>query len=216
MAIDGPAGAGKSTVAKMLATVLGFAHVDTGALYRLAALVAIREGTDDQELGDQLDPDLMRLLPNGQVFLGDEDVTNAIRTPEVSQKASHVAQLGSVRRALLALQRELGRKAVPGAVLEGRDIGTIVFPDAQLKIFLSASAGARAERRLEDLRSQGTEDATLSRVLEEIKKRDTRDETRDLAPLVPAEDAIEIDSTGLSVEQVTEKIAALCRKRQGR
>jgi CMP/dCMP kinase len=216
IAIDGPAGAGKSTVARKLARRLGYAMVDTGAIYRAVALAAQRAGTgwdDDAGLARLLEPGLpIAFGENDQVFLGGEDVTAAIRTPEMSRGASVVSARPVVRERLLGLQRTLGRAAQRGAVLEGRDIGTIVFPDATVKFFLTASDEARARRRHAELAGKGHE-IELSKVLNDQRRRDRDDSERTIAPLRPAADAIVVDTTGLDFDEVVERCFRAVRER---
>ncbi len=213
VAIDGPAGAGKSTVASAVARRLGFTRIETGALYRAVALLALRQGVrlDDEaalaRLAEGLDLHFDP-RPDGtnRVLLDGGDVTEALRAPEVSEAASRVAALPAVRAALLGLQRRLGRSG--GVVLEGRDIGTVVFPDAEVKVFLTASPQERAARRLAQLRARGVQ-ADPEQVLEAIERRDAQDAGRSVAPLVAAPDAVVIDSTGRSVDEVVDAIVQL-------
>jgi len=207
VAIDGPAGAGKSTVSRLLARRLGLSLVDTGAIYRCVALAA---GRADLPLDD--DAGLWALLQrlqvtfkvvgeDNRVYLDGEDVSSAIRTPEISMGASRVSGRPVVRDGLLSLQRRLALAAERGAVLEGRDIGTVVFPDADVKFFLEANAEVRARRRYEELFQKGVE-STLSDVLADQQKRDRADSEREVAPLKAAEDAVRIDSSGLPLSEV--------------
>lgn len=215
LAIDGPAGAGKSTAARRLAEALGFALVDTGAIYRAVALAASREGIafdDDARLGGLLDLLDIRFQPSpggGQrVLLGGDDVSQAIRTPPMSLGASAVSARPVVRAGLLGLQRRLATApGNRGAVLEGRDIGTVVFPDADLKVFLTASPEVRARRRHAELRARGDQ-ATFEEVLADQNRRDRDDAARPLAPLRPAGDAVLLDTSALGLEEV---VAALLR-----
>ena len=206
VAIDGPAGAGKSTVARGVASKLGYVYVDTGALYRAVGLAAIRRGIafeDDDRLGPLVAGIDIVLGTNDDgttvVKLDGEDVSSAIRTPEVSAAASAVSARGPVRAGLLDLQRRLGGSG--GSVLEGRDIGTVVFPDAEVKIFLTATDEERARRRHAELVSRRT-DVSYEQVLAEQRQRDANDSGRKLAPLKPADDAIQLASDGLTVDQV--------------
>lgn len=207
VAIDGPAGAGKSTVARQLARRLGFSIIDTGAIYRSVALAARRAGVaweDDEGLGRLLDAGLGLSLAGDRVLLRGEDVSEAIRTPEMSRGASVVSARPVVRQKLLGLQRELGAKAPRGAVLEGRDIGTVVFPEADVKFFLTASDEARAQRRHAELAGKGVP-VPLPEVLADQRRRDKDDTERTLAPLRAAPDALVVDTTGLDLDQVVER-----------
>lgn len=227
VAIDGPAGAGKSTAARRLASRLGFAMVDTGAIYRTVALAARRAGIAFDE-----DEGLERLLPGlrirfeappapdaaaGQrVFLGDQDVSAEIRTPAMSLGASAVSARPVVRAGLLALQRRLA--AAPGnrgAVLEGRDIGTVVFPDADIKFFLTAAPEVRARRRCDELRARG-EPAELAQVLADQERRDRADAERAVAPLKPAPDALLVDTSAMDLPAVESALAAAVQARLAR
>jgi cytidylate kinase len=215
VALDGPAGAGKSTVAKLVAAKAGLSLVDTGAIYRTLALVALRGGhnvDDGAGLGVLAGtlPDRLRFVVesgDNRVILDGDDVSAEIRTPQVSTAASSVARHPEVRSALLGLQRALGRKG-KGSVLEGRDIGTVVFPDADVKAFVTAAPEERAKRRLAELAAKG-DPADYATVLADIIARDKQDAERPVAPLKPATDAVIVDTTGKSLEQVTDEILAL-------
>ena len=207
VAIDGPAGAGKSTVARQLARRLGFTIIDTGAIYRSVALAAQRAGIsweDDTGLARLLDTGLGLTFQGERVLLRGEDVTEAIRTPEISRGASVVSARPVVRQKLLQLQRDLGRAAPRGAVLEGRDIGTVVFSDADVKFFLTASDEARAQRRHAELNEKGLS-VPLPEVLSDQRRRDKDDTERAIAPLRAAADAVVVDTTGFDLEQVVER-----------
>lgn len=219
VAIDGPAGAGKSTVTRKVAERLGYVIVDTGALYRVVALAAERAGVDfdDEAKASALAEALvaenavqLRRSADGanQVLLRGQDVSLAIRAQNIGQGASKVSAHPGVRAALLELQRGQGREG--GVVLEGRDIGTVVFPDAEAKFYLTASADVRAQRRRDELAARGTP-PSLAEVLSEVNERDRRDSTRPIAPLRQADDAKLVDSSLLSVEQVVELIVATVR-----
>jgi len=207
VAIDGPAGAGKSTVARQLARRLGFTIIDTGAIYRSVALAARRAAVgweDDEGLRRLLHAGLGITFRGDRVLLGGEDVTDAIRTPEISRGASVVSARPVVRQELLQLQRDLGHASRRGSVLEGRDIGTVVFPDADVKFFLTASDEARAQRRHAELVERGLS-VPLSEVLADQRRRDRDDSERSIAPLRAASDAILVDTTGLDLDQVVER-----------
>jgi len=207
VAIDGPAGAGKSTVARQLARRLGFAIIDTGAIYRSVALAARRGGIawdDDEGLRRLLDAGLGLSFDGERVLLHGEDVTEAIRAPEISRGASVVSARPVVRQKLLQLQRDLGHAAPQGAVLEGRDIGTVVFPDAEVKFFLTASDAARAQRRHAELAEKGIQ-VPLEEVLADQQRRDKDDTERAISPLRPAPDAVRVDTTGLDLGEVVER-----------
>jgi len=209
IAIDGPAGAGKSTIARRLATRLGFMYIDSGAMYRAVAWWALRQKLDPSDMHRMEQLALaagITLAGDGaRVLLDSEDITEAIRAPEVSKAASLVATIPGVRRALVEKQRAIG--AQNNVVMEGRDIGSVVFPSADLKIFLDADAPERARRRAVEV--NGDRDV-ISR---QLRERDERDRTRTEAPLTQAPDAVYVDSTGLSIEEVEETILRLVRAR---
>jgi cytidylate kinase len=212
VAIDGPAGAGKSTIAKRVAARLGFTYIDSGAMYRAVALWALRQNVDpgDMHRMEQLAMAAEIELSPGRIRLNGEDVTDAIRTPEVSGGASKVAVIPGVRRALVAKQRAMGERS--SVVMEGRDIGTVVFPGADVKIFLDADPRERVRRRLEDVRASG-EEIPEGALAAQMKERDQRDSTRADGPLAQAPDAAYLDSTSLTVEEVEEAILKIVRSR---
>ncbi len=207
IAIDGPSGAGKSTLGRMIARRLGLLYIDTGAMYRAAALAVIESGisavdaakvasiTAHAHIDLAGDPDSLRVTLNGR------DISNEIRTEQVSHMASIVSAIPQVRRTLVERQREMGMSSADGVVLDGRDIGTVVFPDADVKFFLTAAPEERAHRRFEEDRVR-VQDASFEETLADINKRDQRDSTRVDSPLSIAEDAIVIDSSELSIEEV--------------
>ena len=209
--IDGPSGSGKGTVAGKLAKSLGWNLLDSGALYRLLAFAASNHGValDNEALLEKLAAHLdVQFVgatdgKHARIILEGDDVTHAIRSETVAAGASRIAALPAVREALL--QRQRAFQELPGLVADGRDMGTVVFPDAPLKIFLTASAEERARRRYLQLKAKG-DDVSLSGLLDEIRARDERDTQRAIAPLKPAADAIQLDSTELSIDQVLEKI----------
>jgi CMP/dCMP kinase len=210
IAIDGPSGAGKSTLAKRLAKELGFIYVDTGAMYRALALKVLREGVDladDASMARLIESTTIDLQVDGalQVLLDGADVAAEIRTPQVSQMASKASALPAVRARMLELQRDMARRG--NIVAEGRDIGTVVFPQAEVKIFLQASAAERARRRFAELQAAG-QSVDLTETLREIEERDKRDSERDLAPLRQADDALMIDSSSVDANQVTARVLA--------
>jgi len=204
IAIDGPAASGKSTTAKLLANRLGYVYLDSGAMYRACALAALQAGvahedTDNMDkLLESIDIRIQYSPQGNKVLLNDIDVTKRIREEDISRLSSDISTLGPVREKMVALQRKMGEEG--GVIMDGRDIGTVVFPHADLKFFMIATAEERARRRCEELRQKGIE-ADYEVVLAELKQRDLQDSTRALAPLKPAEDSIQIDTTDLSIEQ---------------
>ncbi|AEV68456.1 (d)CMP kinase [Acetivibrio clariflavus] len=213
IAIDGPAGAGKSTIAKMISKKLKIVYLDTGAMYRAVALKAIRQNIDtrDEEKLSKLVKDInieVRHIDEEQrIYLDGEDVTNLIRTPEVSIGASNVAVVPEVRLKMVEIQREIASKC--SVVMDGRDIGTYVLPNATLKIFLTASIEERAKRRYNEQLLKGITDVSLEDVKNDILYRDKNDSSRAFAPLAKAEDAVELDTTNMSIEEVVNKILGL-------
>ena len=216
IAIDGPSGAGKSTITRLLAERLGYMQIDTGAMYRAAAFML---ASADVDLGDlaavehfcrnldirlEVDSGTQSVRANGL------DVTDQIRTPEMSLLTSRTSTLKPVREALLKAQQQMGRRG--GVILEGRDIGTVVFPDAELKFYLNASVEERARRRCEELMSKG-ESVTLAETIADVAQRDRQDSERDIAPLRQAEDAIPIDSSRLSIDEVLVIMVTMCRNK---
>lgn len=210
IAIDGPSASGKGTVAQLVATALGYGCLDSGALYRLVALAALRAGVpfDDESRLALLAAALDAQFDAGEIWLADERVTEAIRSEACSIGASRAAAWPAVRAALLELQRAF-RKA-PGLVAEGRDMGSVVFPDAGLKVFLTASVEARAERRHKQLKEKGIA-ATLPRLLQDLRERDARDAARSAAPLKQCPDARRLDTTAMSAAEAADRILAWYR-----
>ncbi|MBI2820335.1 MAG: (d)CMP kinase [Acidobacteria bacterium] len=217
IAIDGPSGVGKSTVARAVAARLGLSYVESGAMYRAVALLALESGTpldDAAALGAIAARAMIRFetSPSGnRLWLDARDVTEAIRAPEVTEAASIVSTHAVVRTHLVDRQRALG--AGGGVVMEGRDIGTVVFPGADVKIFLDASAAVRGRRRQKD--KETAHGSSAETVLDQITERDRRDQTRDVSPLLPAPDAVHLDTTSLTVDEVTERILEIARARGG-
>jgi cytidylate kinase len=217
IAIDGPSGAGKSTLGRMLARALNLLYIDTGSMYRAVALAVMESSVnsnDDLAVGSLAarvdidlvgDPDALKLTLEGR------DVTDEIRSEEVTEMSSIVSTIPQVRRAMVKRQRELGQR---GAVMNGRDIGTVVFPDADIKFFLTAASQERAERRFNEERAQDPS-ANFEETFADMAERDRRDETRADSPLKVADDAIVVDSTGLSVDEVFAKMMAAIRTRSG-
>lgn len=210
IAIDGPAGAGKSSVARKLARQLDYLFINTGAMYRAVAWKAQQSGIplDDVErigrLARESRIELTGPVDATRVLIDGEDITESITSPRVSQAASVVSAIPAVRRALVARQQQMGNQG--GVVMEGRDIGTMVFPDADIKIYLDASSEARSHRRFDEDTARGIAVASIERMRSEIEERDLRDKSRDDSPLIQAEDAIYIDSSGLSIEDVVVRI----------
>ena len=205
IAIDGPSASGKGTIAQAVAKKLGFHYLDSGSLYRLVALAAVKEATrlDDEAALARRALHLHVTFDGGEIFLFGQKVTDAIRSEECGIGASRVAVLPAVRAALLERQRAF--RTPPGLVAEGRDMGTVVFPDATLKVFLTASAEIRAERRYKQLKEKGI-DANIQTLLRELRERDQRDSARSAAPLQKAADARELDSSGLGIEEIVRQV----------
>jgi cytidylate kinase len=217
IAIDGPAGAGKSTVARAVARRLDYLFINTGAMYRAVAWKALRQGVsleNTERVGQLAGESLIELagaVDSMRVLIDGRDVTDEIATPQISQAASVVSAIPTVRRALVARQQEMGRAG--GVVIEGRDIGTRVFPNAEVKIYLDASAEARAQRRFDEDLARGVAVSSIAEMRAEIEQRDFRDKTRADSPLVRAEDAIYIDSSMMAIEEVVKRILEIAKGR---
>jgi len=213
IAIDGPSGAGKGTLARAVADALKYRHVDTGAMYRAVAWKALQEGLSFED-----EASVVRLAErttldqrDGRIAIDGRDVTREIRTPEIDKAATAVARLPGVRRVLVARQRALGERG--GVVMEGRDIGTVVFPDADVKVYLDASAEERARRRANDPAHTGGQQGSLAGVQSELQARDQSDSTRAVAPLMIAPDAIYVDTTEMAIAQVVEKVIGIVQQK---
>ncbi|HOV25410.1 MAG TPA: (d)CMP kinase [Pseudobacteroides sp.] len=217
IAIDGPAGAGKSTIAKMISKEMGIVYLDTGAMYRTVALKAIRDriSTDDRDSLSKMvaNIDISVKYVDGEqfIYLDGEDVTSKIRTPEISIGASNVAVVPEVRIKMVELQRQIALKT--SVVMDGRDIGTYVLPDAKFKFFLTASVEERALRRYNEQVAKGYKDISLESVKKDIEYRDKNDSSREFAPLSKAQDAIEIDTTSLTIDEVAQKIIGIIKEK---
>ena len=219
IAIDGPGGAGKSTLAKAVAKKLNILHVDTGAIYRTIGYAAFSRGLDAKDesqiapLLKEIQIDMAFDENSGQKMLLDgKDVSTEIRLPEISMYASNVSALPCVRAYLLEMQRDIARKR--SVIMDGRDIGTVVLPRADVKIFLTASPEERARRRFEELQAKGDK-SSYAQVLDEMKKRDKQDSERDIAPLRPARDAVKLDTSGNTIEQSVQEILEIVRRKLG-
>ncbi len=217
IAIDGPAGAGKSTISRAVARRLGYLFINTGAMYRAVAWKALQEGVspyDDTGVGRLARESLIELtgdVDSMRVLMDGRDITDEIATPQIGQAASIVSAIPAVRRALVARQQEMGRAG--GVVMEGRDIGTQVFPEAEVKIYLDASSEARARRRFIEDTERGVAVASLEQMKSEIEERDHRDKTRADSPLVQAKDAAYIDSSAMTIDEVVERILEIVRRK---
>ncbi|WP_316347010.1 (d)CMP kinase [Desulfuromonas acetoxidans] len=216
IAIDGPSGAGKSTLSRLLSQQLNYINIDTGAMYRAVALAASREGIDSEDcqgleaLCHRIEIHFQRDNGHESVWLNGEDVSEAIRTPQMSLLTSKIAACAEVRQAMVRLQRQMGKAG--GVVLEGRDIGSVVFPQAEVKFYLEASAQARGQRRYDELVAKGLE-VDLQQTIHEVEARDAADSAREHAPLLRPEDAVAIDSTALTIDQVLEKMMVVVSQR---
>jgi len=213
IAIDGPSASGKGTIAKRVAAALGFHYLESGALYRLVALLALRQGLTDEIMIAHAATGMDVYFQGDEIFLEDQEVSLHVRHEEVGKRASEIARMGEVRKALLERQRAFRRP--PGLVADGRDMGTVVFPDAALKIFLTASPEVRAQRRYKQLIEKGIA-ANLAALSRDLAERDARDANRAVAPLVPAPDSQVLDSSALSVEAVADRILESWKKMGGR
>jgi cytidylate kinase len=224
VAIDGPAGTGKSSATRRLAEVLGFVHVDTGALYRAIAFLALEKLRQEFKSEEVLAVSIARTVhlefrripqknPSNRIFADGRDLTDFIRTPEVSMASSRISAVSEVRAALLGLQRRLGCSGK--AILEGRDIGTVVFPDADVKFFLSASVEERAKRRLIELEASGADAPSYEEVKAQIIERDRGDSSREVAPLKRAQDAVDVDTSSMTLDEVVKTMEITVRKRLG-
>jgi len=212
IAIDGPSAAGKSTIAKILCEKLGYVHLDTGAMYRCTALKAIRTGIpldDEAKVVEMLEDTDIVLTPDGKVILDGEDVSKAIREDDISMGASDVSKLQFVRKELVKRQQKMAE--AKGFIMDGRDIGTVVLKDAELKIYMTASAHARAVRRYLQNKEEGIETSDVATLEKEIEARDYQDMHREFSPLVKADDAIEIDTSDLTIDEVVAKIYDLAK-----
>ncbi len=212
IAIDGPAGAGKSTIAQITAEQLGYLYIDTGAMYRAAAVKVLAAGLSVQDVAgvsqfvSKLDIRFETVSGEKRIFVGDEDVTESIRSAEATRLSSPLSAIAGVRKRMVELQRKMAEAG--GVVMEGRDIGTVVFPDAEVKIFLTASITERARRRTAQLRERGT-DADVDVIAEEIRERDLRDSSREHAPLRQAHDAVLVDTDKMQIDEVVREVIAI-------
>lgn len=215
IAIDGPSAAGKSTIADLLAAKLGYNHLDTGAMYRAVAYQSLKKGipTDDEKaIVAMIEAMNLQMTIDGKVILDGEDISDQIRTEEISMRASDVSKLGGCRKALVAMQQKICAEG--GYILDGRDIGTVVLKDAPVKIYMVASAEARAHRRVLQNQENGLE-ADYDKILEDIKARDYQDMHREVSPLTKAEDAVEIDTSDMSIDEVVDWALKLIAEKTG-
>jgi cytidylate kinase len=219
IAIDGPAGAGKSTVARMVAGALGFVYVDTGGMYRAVTWKVLQEGLNPEHIEDviavarRMEIELQPRNDGQQVWVDGVDVTKWIRSAEVNRYVSQISSIAEVRQILVSKQKQLA--AVKGVVMDGRDIGTQVLPGAELKIFLTASVKERADRRFKEMQDGGDRSVTLEQLEQDIARRDQMDQEREISPLVRAEDALLIDCTTMTIPEVVDAILGLCRDKVG-
>jgi len=216
IAIDGPSAAGKSSIADILASKLGYVHLDTGAMYRAVAYQTVKENIkidDEEKIVDMIHAMDLDMKTDGRVFLNGEDVSKAIRTNEMSMGASNVSKLLGVRAALVSMQQKICEKG--GYILDGRDIGTVVLKDAPVKIFMVASAEARAQRRVKQNKEKGIEGDDYETILQDIEKRDYQDSHRANSPLKQAEDAVLIDTSDLTINEVVDKVMSLVEAKLG-
>ena len=210
IAIDGPSASGKGTIAQRVAGALGFHYLESGALYRVIALISLREQTLSESRLAGIAASMDLRFSDANIYVQNQDVTEMVRSEEAGNRASEVARMGSVRQALLGRQRHF--RQLPGLVADGRDMGTVVFPDAVLKVFLTASPQVRAERRYKQLIEKGI-NANLRALSDDLQERDARDANRAVAPLIPAPDSQVLDSTALSIEAVVDRILRMYKER---
>lgn len=216
IAIDGPSAAGKSTIADILADKLGYNHLDTGAMYRAVAFESFKEGIaidDEENIVNMINNMKLDMRLDGKVVLNGEDISNKIRTNEISMGASNVSKLLKVRAALVKMQQDICKQG--GFILDGRDIGTVVLKDAPVKLFMTASAEARAKRRVDQNREKGIEGDDYDTILQDIIKRDYQDSHRENSPLKQADDAVLIDTSDLTIEETLEKVMSLVKEKIG-
>ena len=216
IAIDGPSAAGKSTIADVLASKLGYTHLDTGAMYRAVAYKTINSNiaiNDETKIVEMINNTDLQMKPDGSVILDGQDVSLAIRANEISMGASNVSKLQGVRKALVAMQQKICKEG--GYILDGRDIGTVVLVDAPVKIFMTASAAARADRRVKQNIEKGIVGDDYETILKEIELRDYQDSHREFSPLKKADDAIEIDTSNMSLQEVVELVLSIVNKKLG-